>query len=79
MAKYKVPTGIRFVKALQKNGYKLIRQKGSHAIMQSRVNKIEIFSVPNVKYDLDIGLLEDIRKNNLKVSLQKFIEILKDC
>lgn len=29
MAKYKVPTGIRFIKALQKNGYKLIRQKGS--------------------------------------------------
>lgn len=79
MDKYGKPTGKRLIRALKKNGYKKIKQEGSHVIMQSNVDKKKIFSVPNYTETLSSDLLERIRTRNLKISKEEFGEILKDC
>lgn len=79
MNKYTKPTGKRLIRALKKNGYKQVGQKGSHVIMQSERDKRIIFSIPNYTETLSYDLLDRIRKYNLKLSKERFGEILGDC
>ena len=79
MGKYTKPTGERLIRALKKNGYKQIRQKGSHIILQNELDRKKIFSIPNYKETLSHGLLERIRTKNLKISKEEFGELLEDC
>lgn len=80
MGKYKKPTGIRLIRALTKHGYEIKKHcKGSHVFLIDPQNANSYAVVPNTRKTLKIGLLEDIRKNELKISLDKFIEILRDC
>lgn len=79
MDKYSKPTGKGLIRALKKNGYKQIRQKGSHVIMQNKLDIKNTFSVPNYTETLSSDLLERIRTRNLKISKERFGEILKDC
>jgi predicted RNA binding protein YcfA (HicA-like mRNA interferase family) len=79
MGKCPKPTGKRLIRALKKNGYKQIRERGSHVIMQNERDKRIIFTVPNYTETLSYDLLDRIRKYNLKISKEKFEKILKDC
>jgi len=79
MVKYRKPTGKELIRALEKNGYKKKRQKGSHVIMQSEHDKRIIFSIPNYTETLSYDLLDRIRKYNLKISKEEFRKILEDC
>ena len=78
MGKWTKPTGKRFIRALKKNGYKEIRKKGSHVIMQNERDKRILFPVPNYKETLSYDLLERIRKKNLKISKEEFEQLKKD-
>jgi len=80
MNRYKRPTGIRLIRALLKYGYEIKRQgKGSHVFLISPKNNNSYAVIPNTRKTLKMGLLEDIRKNELKISKDRFIEILRDC
>lgn len=79
MDKYTKPTGKRLIRALKKNGYKQIRQQGSHVIMQDELDKRKTFPIPNIKETLDTSLLERIRTRNLKISKEEFGKILGNC
>ena len=80
MSGYKKPTGNRLIRALTKNGYEIKNYcKGSHVFLIHPKNKNSYAVIPNTKKTLKIELLEGIRKDQLKVSRNKFIEILEDC
>ena len=80
MNKYKKPKGTRLIRALTKHGYEIKNYcRGSHVFLINPKNKNSYAVVPNTRKTLKIGLLEDIRKKELKISKNKFIEILRDC
>jgi predicted RNA binding protein YcfA (HicA-like mRNA interferase family) len=80
MIRYKKPTGDRLIRALAKNGYEIKKFcKGSHVFLIDPNNKDSYAVIPNTRKTLKVGLLEDIRKNELKISEEKFMEILRDC
>jgi predicted RNA binding protein YcfA (HicA-like mRNA interferase family) len=73
MSKLPAISGSECVKALQKNGFEILRQRGSHIIMR-RNEPFRIVSVPNHK-QLKKGTLRSIiRKTGLTVD--EFINLL---
>ena len=79
MSGYKRPSGTRLIRALIRHGYKMKSYyKGSHVFLIDPNNVDSFAVVPNIRKTLKIGLLEGIRKQ-LKLSRNKFIEILRDC
>ncbi len=80
MGEYKKPTGIRLIRALTKHGYEIKKYcKGSHVFLIDPKNENSYAVIPSTRKTLKIGLLEDIRRNELKISMDRFIEILRDC
>ncbi len=79
MDRYKNPNGNRLIRALTKNGYEIKKYcKGSHVFLIHPENKNSYAVVPNIKKPLKTGTLEGIRKDQLKISKNKFFEILED-
>jgi predicted RNA binding protein YcfA (HicA-like mRNA interferase family) len=63
------------IKALQKIGYEVVRQKGSHIRLRNYSNpKRRPITVPNHKY-LKQGLLKNIL-NDTELSVEEFINLL---
>ena len=54
----KLYSGAEVVKKLQSNGWKVVRQKGSH-IMMTKVGYIYTLSIPHHK-ELGVGILKKI-------------------
>lgn len=72
-------TGKKLIRALLRFG--LVRKKkqnGSHVFIYDPKDLIKSTTVPNSIFDLKPGTLHDIRKQ-LKLSEEKFLEILRDC
>jgi predicted RNA binding protein YcfA (HicA-like mRNA interferase family) len=71
LGKLKVLSGKEVCKILEQNGFELIRQKGSHIIMQKRVGETTItVPVPNHK-EIKIGTLQSIIRQS-KLSRESF-------
>ncbi len=74
MSKLPVISGKECIKALEKTGYKVIRQKGSHIVLTTS-NPTNMLVVPNHK-EIDRGTLRAIiRQANL--TIDEFISLLK--
>ena len=78
MSEYPSVTGKKLIKELLHRGYIRCRTKGSHVSLRHPENLFIITVIPDVTKDLGKNLLGDI-KNQLKLSREKFIEILRDC
>jgi predicted RNA binding protein YcfA (HicA-like mRNA interferase family) len=66
----------KLVKILEKEGFKVIRQKGSHVIMiNSKKNRIVIPVHPGK--DIKPGLIRTIL-NEAGISREKFLKLLKE-
>ncbi len=61
MPKFPVFTPQKIVKILEKNGFKLIRQKGSHQIFENIKTNLKV-TVPFHNKDLPIGTVKSIFK-----------------
>jgi predicted RNA binding protein YcfA (HicA-like mRNA interferase family) len=75
MAKLPVVSAKNLIKALEKEGFKQIRQKGSHIILQKRTDK-EVCSVVVPYHDeLAKGTLRSILRKT-KLTPERLIELL---
>ena len=60
MAKLPITSGSNLIKALEKNGFKVIRQRGSHVVLQKKDTERTVTTVvPNHK-ELATGTLRSI-------------------
>lgn len=73
--KYPVTTGPKLLKALQRGGFVIDRQHGSHAMMSHPDRPNEIVTVPiHARVDLKIKVLKSIlRQANLSVEELKIL------
>ena len=75
MAKLPRLSGKEVAKALSKNGFVSIRQKGSHLIMKKQTSEGEIGLVVPMHKEIDKGtLLEIIRQS--KLTREEFLKLL---
>ncbi|MFH1054418.1 MAG: type II toxin-antitoxin system HicA family toxin [Candidatus Woesearchaeota archaeon] len=73
MAKLPLMSAKELVKVLQKIGFNLIRQKGSHMFFEHSDGRTTI--IPNhPEEDIDRGLLNKIIKHDLKLTREEFLE-----
>ena len=72
----KLPTidGRKFIKFLQRNGFKTIRTRGSHVRMRSEDGRVTTIPVHAGK-SIPKGLLRKIIREDLKMDLKEFIEL----
>lgn len=76
MDKLPVLTGKDLIKILNKIGFNVIRTKGSHIRLKHQDGRVT--TVPIHKgVDLPKGLLRKIIREDIKITLEKFIEIYK--
>jgi predicted RNA binding protein YcfA (HicA-like mRNA interferase family) len=73
MASLPVVSGRRAVRAFEKAGWKIARQKGSHIIMV-KAGMLATLSIPDHKI-LDRGLLRSLIRK-AEMSVDEFIELL---
>lgn len=84
MSDYPTVTGKRLIKALLRKKYievkrrKGKRGKASHVSIRHPKDKTKVAVVIDTKDDLQKGTLGSIRRQ-LKLSRERFIEILRDC
>ncbi len=72
--KLPVVSGLDCIRALEKIGYKRIRQKGSHIRLKDMNGKLSPLTVPDHK-ELRPGLLKKILKD-ADLEVERFIELL---
>ncbi|MDX9798621.1 MAG: type II toxin-antitoxin system HicA family toxin [Bacteroidales bacterium] len=73
MNKLPILTGLEIIKALEKNGFIIIRQKGSHVFLrQKNDNRTTIVPIHKGK-DIDRSLLSKIL-NDAGLSIEEFIK-----
>ena len=71
LGKLKVLSGKEVCKILEQNGFELVRQKGSHIVMQKKTTDTTItIPVPNHK-EIKIGTLQSIIRQS-KLSRESF-------
>ena len=75
MSRLPILTGLELIKILEKVGFKIIRQKGSHVFLKHQDNRTTIIPVHKGK-DIDRALLRKILRDT-KISPDKFKDILK--
>ena len=73
MTKLPVVSGQECVKALQRKGFVVRRQKGSHIIMQ-RDNPYGLVSIPNHR-EVKVGTLRNLIKD-AGLTVEEFVELL---
>ena len=76
MPKLSILTGKELVKILKKMGFKEIRQRGSHVFMEHEDGRITIVPIHSGE-NIGKGLLNKIIKEDLKITVEEFIKILK--
>jgi len=75
MSKLPILTGVELIKILEKVGFEIIRQKGSHVFLKYQDNRITIIPVHKGK-DVDRALLRKILRDT-KISPNEFKDILR--
>jgi len=75
MSKLPLLSANEIIKALQKMGFKKLRQEGSHVFLQHPDGRTTV--VPNhPSEDVDRGLLNKILKKDLGIDREEFIKYL---
>ena len=75
MSKLPILSGLQIIKRLKKNGFIVIRQKGSHVILKKIIEDEEIGCVVPLHKELAIGTLKGILRQ-AKISPEEFIKNL---
>jgi len=75
MAKLPVVSAKELIKVLEKEGYQVIRQKGSHVILQKRTPQETITTVVPYHDELAKGTLRSILRKT-KMSSEQLIKLL---
>ena len=75
MSRLPILTGVELIKILEKVGFKIIRQKGSHVFLKHQDNRTTIIPVHKGK-DVDRALLRKILRDT-KISPNEFKDILR--
>jgi len=75
MSRLPILTGVELIKTLEKTGFKIIRQKGSHVFLKHQDNRTTIIPVHKGK-DVDRALLRKILRDT-KISPNEFKDILR--
>jgi len=75
MSRLPILTGVELIKILEKVGFKIIRQKGSHVFLKHQDDRITIIPVHKGK-DVDRALLRKILRDT-KISPNEFKDILR--
>ena len=75
MSRLPILTGVELIKILEKVGFKIIRQKGSHVFLKHQDDRITIIPVHKGK-DVDRALLRKILRDT-KISSNEFKDILR--
>jgi predicted RNA binding protein YcfA (HicA-like mRNA interferase family) len=73
-SKLPVVSGMDCIKALEKIGYVVVRQKGSHMRLKDKNGKLPPVTVPDHK-ELRLGLLRKIL-NDAGLTVEDFIRLL---
>ena len=73
MSRLPILTGLELIKILEKVGFKIIRQKGSHVFLKHQDNRATIIPVHKGK-DIDRALLRKILRDT-KISPDEFKDI----
>jgi len=76
----KIPplSGRELLKILERNSCSIVRQSGSHAIVEGELFGKKIKAViPNTNKMLAIGTLNSIIKKQLQISREQFFELIK--
>jgi predicted RNA binding protein YcfA (HicA-like mRNA interferase family) len=75
MSRLPILTGLELIKILERMGFKIIRQKGSHVFLKHQDNRTTIIPVHKGK-DVDRALLRKILRDT-KISPNEFKDILR--
>jgi len=73
MPKLPLLTGKELIKILEKMGFKVIRQKGSHVFLRHSDGRTTVIPV-HPGEEIDRGLLNKIIKKDLKISREEFMK-----
>lgn len=76
MPKLPVFSGKQLLKLLQKNGFVVVRQKGSHVFVEGKNGELTTVIPLHGNEDLGKGLLKAIL-NDLELSVDELVEMLK--
>lgn len=76
MSKLPILTAQELIKILKKIGFEIIRQKGSHVFIAHEDGRTTVVPV-HPGEDIGRGLLRKIIKEDVKISIQDFQELLK--
>ncbi len=74
MSKIPVITGKAFISFLESLGFSIVRKKGSHVRLKSMDGKFTTVPIHGNK-DLPKGLLRKIIREDIEISLERFIEL----
>ncbi|MFA4815362.1 MAG: type II toxin-antitoxin system HicA family toxin [Candidatus Gracilibacteria bacterium] len=76
MPKLPVLSGKQLLKLLQKNGFIVVRQKGSHVFVENEDGELTTVIPVHGNEDLGKGILKAIL-NDLELSVDELVEMLK--
>lgn len=76
MPKLPIISGKRLLRVFKKNGYQVIRQKGSHVFIEGAEGENGTVIPVHGNEDLGKGLLKSIL-NDLNLSVEELIEMIK--
>jgi predicted RNA binding protein YcfA (HicA-like mRNA interferase family) len=76
MSKLPILTAQELIRTLKKIGFEIIRQKGSHVFIAHEDGRTTVVPV-HPGEDIGRGLLRKIIKEDIKISIQDFQELLK--
>ena len=74
MTNFPILSSYKLIRILNKIGFKVIRQKGSHAVLRHKDGRSAIIPIHKGR-DLDYGLLRKILKD-LRISKDSFLKLL---
>jgi predicted RNA binding protein YcfA (HicA-like mRNA interferase family) len=75
MSKLPILSGEKIVKILQKAGFEIIRQRGSHMLLRHRDGRTTVVPI-HKSYDIDRSLLRKII-NDADLTREEFIKLLE--
>jgi len=76
MAKLPLIRAVKLIRALEKIGFKIVRQEGSHVFLRHSDGRTTV--VPNHPGEkLDRGLLNKIIKKDVRISRDEFLDLIK--
>ena len=73
MSKLLLLTGKELIKILEKMGFRVIRQKGSHVFLRHADGRAIVVPV-HTDEEIDRGLLNKIIKKDLRISREEFMK-----